>query len=140
MALKAYGNIRLLRDAPGSPGPAAIAGVKNLDGPGTQLAFIETTDFDSTGGFREYVGTLKDPGQMSFTLNFDPDSAGHEALCDDHDAAVARTFQLEFSHVSPPRIWEFDAFVAEITPKAEVDGLIEAQVTLRVTGNIDRDA
>lgn len=140
MAIRAYGNIRLQRGA-GSPLVyATIAGVKSIDGPNTQLAFLETTDFDSSGGFREYVGGLKDPGQISMTLNFDADSTGHQDLLADHDNATLRDFRLQFGPSgSPNQIWGFQAFVESVGPRAEVDGIIEATATLRVTGSINRN-
>lgn len=139
--MRAYGNIGLYRKTTDSPVAwTKIANVKSFDGPNTQLAFQETTDFDSVGGFREYEATLKDPGQLQMTLNFDPADLTHEGLEDLHDGGLSDTYQLRFGTGSTQRKSQFDAYVESLGTAAEVDGLIEMKVTLRITGNIDRDA
>ena len=140
MAIAAYGNIRLKRgDGASTEAFTTIAGVKSVNGPNTQLSFLESTDFDSTGGFREFVAGLRDPGQGSFTLNFGPTDTGHTALLSDHDAGTLRNFRLEFGPSGTPSdVWGFAAYIESIGPTAEVDGLLEAEATLRVSGVVNR--
>lgn len=141
MAKAAYGNIVLSIGDGASPEVfTTVAGVKSIDGPNTELAFIESTDFDSSGGFREYIAGLKDPGQLQMTLHFDPGSTGHISLLTKHDAGTLHNFKLQLLSGSPGKKWSFAAYVASVGPRLEVDGLIEAQVTLRITGSINRSA
>lgn len=141
MAIEAIGNFQLKRGNGASPEVfSVLAGIKSFDGPATELSFIETTDFDSTDRTREYRPGLKDVSAINMTLNFEPDSAGHEQMVDDHDESTLVNWKLRLVDGATDKIWSFAAYIGAISPKAEVDGVWEAQVTLRVTGPINRDA
>ena len=49
-----------------------IAEVMNIDGPNLQQETVEVTSHDSTDRWREFIGGLKDGGEISFGLNFSP--------------------------------------------------------------------
>lgn len=141
MAEAAYGNWRLqVGNGASTETFTTLAGIKSFDGPNTELAFIETTDFDSTGGFREFAPTLKDPGTLDLTLNFEPDSVTHESMVTDHDAKTLRNFKLRLKDAATDKIWSFAGYFASVGVRAEVDGLSECSVSIRISGAINRDA
>lgn len=119
--------------------PTLIAGVRDISGPSMALSTVDATAHDSTDGFREFVPGLADGGEVSFELVFDPKAADHEYL---HDALAGRTeesFQLIFTDTGDTE-YHFDGYVTAFEPGAPVEGFISANVTIKVTGEVEFDA
>lgn len=143
-AINAYGNVVLKRGAFGAS-PAlhtTIGKVRSISGPSTEVAFNDSTTFDDTGGYRTFEPGLRDPGTMELEIYFDPNNATYEALETDHDAnpPTLASYRLEVLTGSLKKVRAFDAYVASIGERYEVDGFLVAQVSLRISGEIDRDA
>lgn len=49
-----------------------ILGIKSIDGPSISRETHDTTTMLSTGGWREFIGGLKDGGEVSFSANWLP--------------------------------------------------------------------
>lgn len=113
-----------------------IANVTAYGGPNKENPEIDVTDLSSTA--KEFVAGLVDNGEVTLSLNFDPDQATHEQLLDDLDARTIRNFQVSWSDASPDIEWTFPAFVKSFNPSAGVDAALSAEVTLRVTGAVTR--
>ena len=47
-----------------------VAEIINIDGPDGKAEFDDATNMDSTGNFKEWIPTLLDSGELSFTGNF----------------------------------------------------------------------
>lgn len=103
---------------------------------------IETTTHDSTGGFREYVGSLRDLEEFEVTLLFDKDDSSHEWFRDEATTGTndeGSAFRTKLSG-SANEVWEFTAIVAGFNLSGrEIDGRLEAVLTLRPTGAPDFD-
>lgn len=56
-----------------------IAYVETLGELGAEAADVEVTNMDSPNGYREYIGGLRDPSELSFGCVWDPDDATHDA-------------------------------------------------------------
>lgn len=143
-AINAYGNVVLKRgDLGASPGLfVEIGGVRSIDGTKTEVAFNDSTTFDDTGGFRTFEPGLRDPGTMDLEIYFDPNAATYEALEADHDAnpPTLADYRLEVLTGSEQKVREFSAYVASMSERYEVDGFLVSQVSLRISGPINRDA
>lgn len=142
-AINVYGNIVLKRGNGASPEVfTAIAGIRSIDGPKTEVAFNDSTTLSSVGGYREFEPGLRDPGTMDLEIYFDPNATTYESLETDHDAQppVLSNYQLVKLTGSEAKTVAFSAYVATIGEKFEVDGFMQASVSLRISGPIDRDA
>lgn len=53
----------------------SILGIKGIDGPSISRETHDTTTMLSPGGWREFIGGLKDGGEVSFTANWLPREA-----------------------------------------------------------------
>jgi hypothetical protein len=140
MALQAYGNIRLLVGV-GTPTPvySVVAGLKSIDGPNSERATIRATDLDSASQHDEFVAGYRNPGQLSAVAHYEPATAGHESLMAAAESGAATLFRVEFGPTGASgRRWQFSAIVTSIAPTAEIDGLIEATLTLQLSGVITR--
>jgi predicted secreted protein len=108
-----------------------IPEIKDFSGPGGQAAVIDVTSLSSTG--KEKRMGLQDEGQLSFNIFYVPDNAQHTALRAARAARAKRGFKLTFTDAT---VWTFDAYVTSFSVSGAVDGVIEAAVTLEITGAI----
>ena len=89
---------------------------------------IETTSHDSTGQWREYIGGLKDGGELSFELNFDP--ALHGTLL----ALVGVTREMQI--VMPAGvddIVDFEGHIKSLSAAAPYDDKLSASASIKVS-------
>lgn len=117
----------------GDPAVYTQVCVKTFSGPGGSAAVIDTTTLCSTA--KEKRMGLADEGQFSFTINYVPGDAGHEALRAARASREPTPFRLTFSD-TPATVWEFTGFVLSFSVSGAVDAVIEASVTIEITGAI----
>lgn len=113
----------------------AIAQVQDIQGIALVLNHAETTHHGSTA--KEFVATLHDGGEVSFTIVWDPAEPTHKnaagGLTYDMLQKTKRNFQLVFPDVGNSII-SFAAFVVAFEPEAPVANALKAKVKLKVTG------
>lgn len=109
----------------------AVAQVVELQPPALALDVEDATDHDNN--WRESLATLKDVGEVTMTLHFDPNLAGHVALITILFARSVEFWELVFPDADDS-IWQFNALVTRFQPMAPVDGKLTASVTLKGTG------
>ncbi|HVK21369.1 MAG TPA: phage tail tube protein [Actinokineospora sp.] len=108
----------------------AIANIADLSSPELSRDTIEVTSHDSPDQYREYKGSLKDAGEVTATLNYDP--GDHDVLIGDLDDDDPRDYRM----VWPDDIgsWAFAAIMTKFVVKAPTDDKLSADVTFKVTG------
>lgn len=134
-AISAFGTLLKIGDGATSEAFTTIAEVRDISGPGFELGTTEVTAHDSDG-WREFVATLLDGGEISFDINFGPAEATHDydgGLLQDMVNKTRRNFQLIFPDTATTT-WTLPAYVTNFEPGAPVDGELSASVTLKVTG------
>jgi len=110
-----------------------ICEIKTFSGPGGSATVIDTTDLCDTAKTKR-MG-LADEGQLSFTINYIPQDTAHAALRAARASRELTSFKLTFTD-SPATVWEFAGFVAGFSVSGSVDGVIEANVTIEISGEI----
>lgn len=115
---------------------AVIGNCTDLGGPERSRESLETTAHDSADQYREFIPGLKDGGEVTLTLNYDPTNATHELLDDDFDEQVVRD---DYGIVVLPDTedevtWELSAFITDLSDSFPHDDKMEREVTLKVTG------
>ena len=133
-ALEAQG--MLLQIGSGSPTVTytTIKEIKTFSGPGGSATVIDVTDLSSTA--KEKRLGLADEGQLSFTINYIPKDTQHTLLRTNRDARTLTPFKLVFTDGSPKSTWSFNAFIQGFAVSGAVDGVVEANITLEITGSI----
>lgn len=111
-----------------------IPEIKSFNGPGGAASIIDVTDLSSTA--KEKRMGLRDEGQLSLTLNYLPDNTVHDGLRTDRANRTLRHFQMVFTDTSPKTTWSFSAYVTGLAISGGVDGVVEANVTLEISGSI----
>jgi predicted secreted protein len=108
----------------------ALARVTNISGPGRSRETYDVTAHDSPDGWREFIGGLKDAGEVSFDLNFNP--AVHVPIADaEYAKATPTNWKLTFPEGS---VWAFAAILTSDESSAPHDGKLEGSVTLKISG------
>lgn len=110
-----------------------IPEIKTFSGPGGSASIIDVTTLQSTA--KEKRMGLQDEGQLSFTINYVPANTVHSGLRDDRANATQRNFKLTFTD-SPATVWTFSGYVTGFSVKGGVDAVVEADVTIEITGAI----
>lgn len=114
-----------------------VAGVTNIGGPGLTLETIDVTNHSSTSAWREFVGGLKDGGEISVDIVFDPVAATHKnasgGLLYLLTTRASASFTITFPDTGAT-VWTFTAFVTSFEVGAPVADGLTASVTLKITG------
>ena len=109
---------------------AAIANVTDITPPGIERETYDVTAHDSLEGWREFIGGLKDGGEVEIEVNYDPRE--HDTLISDFADALPRNYKV----VWPGTLgsWAFAAILTNFEPEAPHDDKLAASLTFKVSG------
>ncbi|WP_432135875.1 phage tail tube protein [Streptomyces sp. bgisy154] len=132
--IDAFGT-QLKRDSTGAGAFVLIANVGDIDGPSRARNAIEVTAHDSPDAYREFVKGLKDGGEVSATINFDPGDSSHQALDGDFEEKDLRAYQLIALPGDPDELTvQFNALITDLSDTYPVDDKMERSVTFKISG------
>ncbi len=114
-------------------GTVAIADVYNIGGPGVTRETVDVTTFDSTGGYREFISSLRDGGTLTFDLLFS--KTGYNAMKGDFESDTPVAYTLELPDEDDTVIG-FDGLVTDFPLNVPLDDKVTISVTIKVTGGI----
>jgi hypothetical protein len=129
---------KLLRSDMALPGPAvftAIAGITSITNPEMSRDTYDGTTHDSPNHRREHVGGLVDGGECTVSVNYDPDV--HATLRADFDDVAPRNYQIEWPVQAGGGTDEFKAYLTGFSGESPHDGLLTAELTFKVTGDVE---
>lgn len=108
----------------------AIANVTDITPPGIERETIDVTTHGSPDQWREHIGGLKDGGEVSIDINYDP--RVHDSLIADLDDPNPRNYKV----VWPGTLgdWAFKAILKGFEPEAPHDDKLAASLTYKVSG------
>lgn len=108
-----------------------IAELTSITGLEVTADEIDVTSHDSTGGFREYVGGLRDAGSVSLEGNFIGD-ASQEALLTLLKSGEVAAMTIVFPDSAGT--WTFEGFVTAFSTDAPMEDKVSFSATIKVTG------
>jgi hypothetical protein len=110
-----------------------LAELTNISGPKIKIKTEEMTNHDSTGGFAEFIATIKDGGEISIEGNFVAgDTTGQIAMITDIKAGTKR--QIILTAPSSLFTWTSDVIGTDFEPTFPHAGMIGFKATLKATG------
>lgn len=109
----------------------AIANVTNVGGPSLSRSTIDVTSHDSPNQWMEFLGGLKDAGEVSLDVNYDPDV--HDVLVADFEDTAPRNYRVAFP-TTPETLWNVSAILTGFEPEAPHDDKLAAELTFKLTG------
>lgn len=113
---------------------AEIAEVKNIGGPDEKADEIDVTHLRSPEGYREFIQSFKDGGEIPLTLNFIPSSATQDStngLRAEFQSGAIKNYQITYPDGTT---CTFAAWVKQCGNAAQVGNALEFNVTLRMVG------
>lgn len=123
------------RDTTGAGVFAVIANVTDVSGPSRSREAIEVTAHDSPDKYREFVKGLKDGGEVSITLNYDPGTSTHSDLDADFEENALRDYQVV---ILPGDVdehtWDFSALITDLGDEFPFDDKMEREATFKISG------
>jgi len=136
-AKASWGTLLKRETTPASGTYTTIAGLTDVPFPAISSDFSETTDMESSGGFRTHIPTLLSVEEFSVEINYDSADATQEQLTADLVAKTVRNYKI-IAVDTGAADWAFAAYVARIQPTGTRDGHHTATVTFRPTGAVTR--
>ena len=112
---------------------ATIAEVNTITGPSMTKDFIDVTSLDSTGGYREYIGSFRDGGTVVLNMNFTVD--GYEEMHNDFESDDSKNYQIVLPDTGAYTLG-FTGFVTDLPLTIPLDDKITVDVTIKVTGQV----
>lgn len=110
----------------------AIAELTEIGGMDIAQDTIEVSTLDSS--WRQFIGGMKDAGEISITGFFNPsDTQGQKALFDSLVNGTTLTYSIVFPSPLTAQ-WDFSAVVTKFTTGASMEDAISFEATLKVSG------
>lgn len=110
-----------------------VGDLRSISSPSMTQEELDVTTLDSDGGYREFIGGFKDPGEVSLTGFFVPEDEGQAELYRVFDAGEQAEFEIEF----PPSMetnWQFSGIVTAYNTPIDLEEAVGFEVTIRVSG------
>ena len=135
-AISAYGTLLKRETSPGSGVFTTLAEVKSMSGPSMSISVLDVTTHSSaaSGAYMEKRPSLIDPGDYSFTINFIPASAGHKAMLADFTTRSLANYKTVYPDPGLTEHTFSNAFISKFSIKADTAGILEADITLTLSG------
>lgn len=123
-----------------------IAQITGIEGPGKTKETIDVTALDSIGGYRKFIGSFRDGGDVALTMNYTRDgydemNADYESECEvdyeivlpdgNRDAACGTTLDETLNTT-----FQFKGIVTELPISIAVDSQVTMNVTIKVSGKV----
>jgi hypothetical protein len=108
----------------------------DIDGPEIGNEKLDVTTHDSPDRSQEFIAGDKTAPQVTFSINWDPADVTHQDLMALADSGELCNFQEIFTDADE-ETWQFAAMVSKFHPKAPVKGVLQVEVALEVSGEID---
>lgn len=127
--------------APGADTFTAVGRVRNISGPDLTKEEVEDSTLDSSGGYKEFLSGLRDPGQIELPLSFEPGTTGTPAnsqqdLVTDFNAATAaarRNWRITWPDGT---VADFQGEVFGLNFNTEPNSPVEMTATIRINGQV----
>ncbi|MET9396280.1 phage tail tube protein [Kitasatospora sp. NPDC002965] len=130
-AIDGFGT-KLKRGDGGSPQNfTEIGEITQVGGPSLSRETYESTTHGSPFGWRTFIGGLKDGGEVSADVNYDP--SVHDILAADFEDKDPRDYQLVFPDPETTT-WTFEAILTGLESSAPFDDKLTATLGWKVSG------
>jgi len=137
-AIDSHGTLLQMGDGGAPESFTTIAEVLDVTGPSLARDTHDATTHDSTASWEDVVVSVLRSGEVTFTVNYVPTGATHDAstgLIKKYVDGTKTNFKLvlpDSGNTTQP----FAAFVTGLSPGAPVSGILTMDVTLKLTGQV----
>jgi len=133
MAFTGIGTV-FYRQNPSTSAWEVIANINSISGPSSSRETVDVTTLDSTGGYREFIGSLRDPGDISLSMNFLV--ATYTTMKEDFESSTLRNYRIVLSDTDSTTL-EFEGLVTDLPLEVPLDDKVSADITIKISGATD---
>ena len=137
MPINAFGTKLQLGDgAPVTEIFTDIAEITSISPPSLSKDTIETTSHDSVDRYKEFISGLRDAGEVSLDINYDPADATHgllTGLLGEYEKDAPSNYKIIFPDASTTT-WSFAGILTSFETSAPIDDKLTASVTIKISG------
>ena len=133
-AISGVGTVFKRSNMASSPTFGAVAEVNSIQGPDKSRGTIDVTSLDSTGGYREFIGSFRDGGQVVLEMNYTRD--GYLDMNDDFESDTLVDYQIVLPDTGNTTL-DFSGLVVNLGLGIPMDNKISAPVTIKVSGQVE---
>lgn len=108
-----------------------ITEILSVQGPGSSREVIDVTNLDSQDGYREFIGSFRDGGDVQLRMNYT--RAGFDIMKDDFDDDDKQYYQVVLPDGTSI---EFAGLVQELPLTINVGEQIAMDVVIKVSGKV----
>jgi predicted secreted protein len=111
-----------------------IANVTSISGPERTRETLDVTSHDSPDGWMEFIGGLKNGGEVQLELNYDPSDDTHD-LDADFDDDAARNYQIVLlPDTADEHTWSLAGVMTNLSDEFPYDDKMSRKMTIKVSG------
>jgi predicted secreted protein len=111
----------------------SVGEVINITGPSMSRETIEVTSLASMGGYREFIAGFRDPGTVTFTMNFT--RSDYDTMKTDFESDTEVDYELILPDDDVTSL-EFTGLVTELPLNLDPGSQITCNITIKVTGQV----
>tara|TARA_R110000744_G_scaffold66072_9_gene135099 strand:- start:1314 stop:1709 length:396 start_codon:yes stop_codon:yes gene_type:complete len=111
-------------------GTTALADVTSISPMSLSLATLDTSNLDST--WRTFIGGIKDGGECTFEINYDPASTSHLTIENAIDG-TPKNIKVVYSDTKET---EFTAIITSFSITAAMDSVVTASLGMKISAAI----
>jgi len=112
-------------------GSVSVGEVLSMDAPSLSRETKDATHMKSPNRYREFIGALRDGGEVTFEIQADPESSQYQALIADFNNDDPEAYSQVFPGGAN---WSFSGLVTGIDQPVPMDDKITQNVTIKITG------
>jgi len=109
-------------------------GILTIKWSGPKKDFVDITDEDNTDGYKEFMGTLKDPGAFAIEANFLGNNGIQQSILTAYNADTRLYFERRLSNSGGTFAWEADVETYQVD--SDLPAQQKLSVSLKVSGPV----
>ncbi len=110
-----------------------IAEINSISGPNMTRDTIDTTALDTAGGYRTFITSFRDAGEVVLAMNFTV--VGYGLMKADFEAAATVNYKITLGNTAASTL-DFAALVTNLGTGVPLDDKVSIDVTLKVSGAV----
>lgn len=108
-----------------------VGRIRDVTPPELSRDTVDTSDMETEDRWRTYIGAMKDAGELSFEMTFDPGSAETTAFMGDLNDDIANYYKLQFPDASE---WGFSALLTGFGATVPVADKMATTIKYKLSG------
>lgn len=111
-----------------------LAEVTKITPPNISRDAVEATHMKSPNAWREFIAGLKNGGDVSLEINYDPNGAAATSFMAELGLSGVNAKKNRKITFTDGTVWSFKGILTAFEPDAPIDDRMVASVTFKVTG------